>query len=171
MDSFGRILEILITVVLLFLVPLNYMATKQDMICQTYINTETSYLVDSVRNLGYLSESMYQTFLKRIHATNHVYEISFTHYKQVTDLIYEEGKEETEAEYANNYYGIYTEEISGMMETDKIYKMKQGDYFVLKIQNVDKTLSVKLKELFLNRKIEGAQILVVYGGAIRDEAY
>ena len=41
MDSFGRVIEILVTVVLLFLVPVYYISLKQDAVCRVQVQTET----------------------------------------------------------------------------------------------------------------------------------
>jgi hypothetical protein len=168
-------MELLVTVVLLFLVPLNYMAIKQDMICQTYITTEVSYLVDSVRNLGYVTDQMYTTFLRKLEATNQVYDVELIHYKRVIDPIIEE-----DAVVWNecNYYCTYTEDIlnqlymeNNMDDSVNCYRLNQGDYFTMKVSNKNKTFAVRLQEFFLNRSISAKQIMVVYGGAIRDEAY
>ncbi len=59
MDSFGKIIEILVTGVLLFLFPIYYLSLQQDAVCQSQVRTTTSYFVDSVRNQGYMTRNMY----------------------------------------------------------------------------------------------------------------
>ncbi len=154
------------------------MAIKQDMICQTYVTTEVSYLVDSVRNLGYVTDQMYTTFLRKLEATNQVYDVELIHYKRVVDPILEEN---TVVWNECNYYCTYTSDILNQlyMGTNDVdddgsvncYKMNQGDYFTMKVHNKNKTFAVRLQEFFLHRNLTAEQIMVVYGGAIRDEAY
>lgn len=172
MDSFSKIVEIMVTVILLFILPLNYMAIKQDNICQTYVTTETSYLVDSVRNLGYMTEGMYSTFLRKLDETNQIYDITLTHYKQVVYLLPEE-EEKKESEFENYYISAGTVDILDYLyeeETER-YEFQQGDYFIMEIKNRNKTYAGKIREMLLQRSLSGKEILVVYGGMIRDEAY
>lgn len=169
MDAFGRIVEIIVTAVLLFLVPLNYMAQKQDIISQSYVMSETAYLVDSVRNLGYLSKSMYETYLGKLRETNHVYRVELNHYSKRADR--EEGTEN----YRYHYYGIYTEDILDSLYSEEnhsaLYRFSQGDFFQMSVKNQDKTLASKIGEAILGQSISGPQIAAVYGGGIRDEIY
>lgn len=169
MEAFGRIAEIFVTAILLFLVPLNYTAAKQDMINQTYVMTETFYLVDSVRNLGYLSANMYETYLKKLKATGHVYQVDMTQYRKEA-VVRENGED-----YQYHYFGIYTEEIKAVLYSEKPepaeYRFGQGDHFLLKVYNLDQSFFSRMSELLTGRTSGGPQISVIYGGAIRDEAY
>lgn len=180
MESFGRIVEIIVTVILLFLVPIQYTAAKQDMVCQTYVSSETAYLVDSVRNLGYLSKNMYETFLKKLRESNHIYKIELTHYQKRSDI--QNSQEaalalEEDLNHSVNYYGIYTEDILNELYQASqggqsgSYYFRQGDYFSVKVMNLDKTLWAKIKEMLYGRSFHDNEIMAVYGGGIRDEAY
>ena len=110
MDYFGRVMEILVTVILLFIVPLNYMSARNELLCQNYVTTETTYFVDSVRNVGFINRQMYETFVKKLAITNIPYEVSMTHYKEKL-IQTEETDEFAEAESSllPYYYGIYHE--------------------------------------------------------------
>lgn len=166
MDSFGRIAELIITVLLLFFVPLEYMAVKQDAISQTYVTAETSYFVDSVRNLGYVNREMYETFIRKLDCTNNVYDIEMTHHRYKL--------EPNEDSYRGHYYSNDKGEILNTIyaETEKTqYLFHQGDYFLLKVKNKNKTFGNAVQELFLEFELPLEQIYVVYGGAIRDEIY
>ena len=164
MESFGRVVEIFITVVLIFIMPVQYFAIKQDMISQTYLTTETSYLVDSVRNLGYLNKEMYETYLRKINTTGNVYDVEMIHYEYVFEANGED--------YAKHCYCTYQEEILNLVydETKELgYRFHQGDYFVIKINNKNRTYSSFIQELLMGIHPPTEQIRVVYGGAIRDE--
>lgn len=166
MDSFGRILEIIITVVLIFLIPIQYFAIKQDMISQTYVTTQTSYLVDSVRNLGYLNKETYDTYLRKLQATNNVYEIKMTHYQ----FVYEAEEED----YAKHYYCTYENDILDQIYDENSierYDFHQGDYLMLKVKNKNKTYGTFMVHHLMGVNLSQEQIQVVYGGVIRDEGY
>lgn len=154
-------IEIIVTVFLLFLVPLQYIEMKQDLVCQVYVQNETIYFVDSVRNLGYVNRSMYQLFQKRIEQTNHVYHINLVHYKRL----------QSEETGGNQYVGTYTELILDELygEEDTKYSMNKGDFFSVEIVNKDKTLSTRIFEMLIDKTVTMDEIYVTYGGGIRDE--
>ncbi|ROR28189.1 hypothetical protein EDD66_105128 [Mobilisporobacter senegalensis] len=166
MESFGRVLEILITIILIFLIPIQYFAIKQDMISQTYVMTQTSYFVDSVRNLGYINKEMYESYLRKLYGTNNIYEIKMTHYQ----FVYE--AEETD--YRKHYYCFYEGDILEQVYNEageERYDFHQGDYLMLKVQNKSKTLGTFIVEQLIGTTPSLDQIQVVYGGAIRDEGF
>lgn len=166
MNAFGKMAELLVTICLLFFVPLQYMAAKQDIINQIYVTSETSYFVDSVRNLGYMNKEMYETFVRKIHCTGNTYKIEMNHYKYVLEPFGDS--------YRGHYYGSYGEEIREKIYSegkDREYLFHQGDYFVLKVKNKNKTFGNRMQEMFMRIKSPTEQIYVVYGGAIRDEIY
>lgn len=158
MDSFGRIIEILVTVVLLFLVPVYYVSLRQDAVCQSQVRTETSYFVDSVRNQGYLTRNMYELFLKELDNTGLVYHVELTYYKKVKVL-------NDEGEYEIHYEAAYTDELLGQ---EKI-QFQKGGFFKAEVENISKPLSAKIAEMLLSVDISERQIYAVYGGAVRDE--
>lgn len=190
MDSLGRIFEVMVTIVLLFFVPLSYTGAKQDMICQTYVTTETTYFVEAIRNAGCITRTTYETFQKKLAETGYVYDIDIIHYEET--MFYKEEEtadskrldfeildskaldsETTDAElYEGFYYGHYLNEIMEVLyEKEERYEMKQGDYIMVKVRNKNKTYGTKLQEWFLKRSIDTEQIYVVYGGSIRNEIY
>lgn len=147
----------------MFLVPVSYMASKQDSITQTYVTTETAYLVDSVRNTGFLSKQMYESFLKKLDGTGQAYEIQLNHYKKTVDI--------TQEEYLQYYHGIYKEDILAQLFNQEKgrYLFHKGDFFSVKIVNKNKTMAARLQGIFYGSLFSKNQIQVVYGGAIRDE--
>lgn len=166
MESFGRMFEILVTIVLIFFIPIQYFAVKQDMISQTYVTTQTTYLVDSVRNLGYLNKGMYESYLRKLQGTNNIYEIRMTHYQLVN--------EEENEDYTKHYFSTYEKDILNQVYEDSgngRYEFHQGDYLMVKVQNKNKTLGSILTGNFMGISPPKEQIQVVYGGMIRDEGF
>ena len=158
MDSFGRIIEIIVTVVLLFLVPVYYLSLKQDAVCRVQVQTETAYFVDSVRNQGYLTRNMYELFLKELDRTGQVYDVELTYYKKV------EVKNEA-GEYETHYESSRMEEFLSKEKAE----FQKGGFFKAEVKNISRPLSAKITDMVLSVDISDKQIYTVYGGAIRDE--
>ena len=172
MDSFGKIIGIYIGIVLMFIFPILYFAQKQDAITQTYVLTETSYFVDSIKNSGYITDDMYQRFIKKLDATNHLYTIEIEHSHPVINPVYDEKTNVFMDEFREHIYITYTDTImEGVYGSDRVYKFNQGDYITVKVYNRTKTYATKLQELLFSKRMPVEQIYVVYGGAIRDENY
>lgn len=158
MDSFGRIIEWILVVSFLFLLPIYYMALKQDAINQIYVTTETSYFIDSIRNCGYFTKQMYDTYEKKLMATNESYQITLVHYKYT--VLEEE---------SNQYRGEYEYIPIERLEKEEKYYFQRGDYIKAEVKNQSKTLSSRISQLLFKTEIGTNQIQVIYGGAIRDE--
>lgn len=163
MDSLGKAFAILISVSLFFIYPAYYMSLKQDNMNRMFITNEVIYFVDSVRNLGYFSGNMYDTFKKRLNTTGGIYEIEMVHYQKV---LYE-----ADGIYKGRYLGIYTEDILEKLYENSSYELKKGDFYSVKIYNKSKTIGNKVTELLLSIPITEKYAISAYGGAVRDEAY
>ena len=60
-DSFSKVVAILLSVVLMFIVPIFYMREEADRLKQTRIIEEITFFVDGVRNTGILSREDYSS--------------------------------------------------------------------------------------------------------------
>lgn len=170
MDAFGKIAELMVTVILLFLIPFQYMETRKDMMVQNYITTETAYFVDSARNLGYISKNMYETYQKKLSETGKAVDVQLEHYKKVKVLDEKKSLEQYEDVYENSYQEEGTREIlSELYEGTGIYGMHQGDFLKVKVKNLGVQKSGRVLSALLGMDVEFAQ--TEYGGMIRDEAY
>ncbi|MBE5926430.1 MAG: hypothetical protein E7270_05665 [Lachnospiraceae bacterium] len=65
-DSFSKIVAILISVILMFIIPISITRERQNEYKQTYVLSETMYLVDNIRNTGVLSKEMYNIYVNKI---------------------------------------------------------------------------------------------------------
>lgn len=158
MDAFGRILEILVTVVLLFFIPVYYTSIQQDLICQSQVRAQTVYFVDAVRNQGYITQNMYELFLKELDLTGQVYDVEISYYKK-TETINDEG------EYTTHYECSYGEEFL----TQEIVELEKGGFFKAEVENKSQPLSAKITKLLLGSDYSKRKIYTVYGGAVKDE--
>lgn len=163
MHGFEKIVELLITIVLLFLMPLQYAGAKTDVLNRTYVMTETAYLVDAVRSTGRLTDQMYQEYVRRLGTSGQVYEIQITHYEKLLN--------ETEEGYETYYHGVYTEDILTRMFEDRQYDFFPGDFFKVQVNSIGPSMAERLS--LFSKAGEGLgkkEVQVIYGGRIRNEA-
>lgn len=169
MDSFDKIVGILISVILLFLVPLMYLAQKQDVITQLFVSNKTTQFVDSIKNTGFLSYDMYLSFMKQMESTNNIYNIELTHAHKVIEPVYDETSNNYMEDYIIHYYNTYQDEILSEISSKGEYRFNQGDYVSIKIENKNKTYATRLQNMIFNTNINKGQIFITYGGMIRSE--
>lgn len=146
-DSLGKVVSIFIAVILMFLVPVKFYMERQENLNQTYLMTETVYLVDAIRNRGGISKEIYEEYLEKVSLLDGIYEIELKHvhfnYKSP-----EERKIIREDSY-------YTRQILEVLYRDGEYPMDLGDFFQVELYIYDHGIEVPM---------------VYYGGSIRYEA-
>lgn len=169
MNSFSKIIAFLLAAVILFLGPLLYMAQKQDAISQSYISHETAKFVDSIKNTGFLDREMYMDFINKIDTTNNLYHIEIVHSHKVVEPLYDENTGTLLNDYDIYYRNTYQDEILDTFDQGKEYNFAPGDYISVTVANRTRTLATKLMELIYSSDLSDEQILVSYGGMIRDE--
>lgn len=166
MNSLSKIISIIIAVILMFIFPIEYMAIKQDMLHQIYVTAQTTYIVDCTLNLGYLTKQMYEEYLKNLNLTGNIYDINITYYKYNINNL-----SDTNEDYSENYYGIYSEDVKEVIYSDGEYRFVKGDFLSFQVKNLNKTFATKIQELLFGRTLPTEQIVTTYGGMIKDEAY
>lgn len=172
MNSFDKIVALMIAILLLFIAPILYLAQKQDAITQSYVMSETVAFVDAIKNNGYLTDDMYNLFIRKLDDTNNLYEVKIEHAHQVINPLYKEESGEFLNDVSINYKTTYEDTIlKEIYEGSGIYTFDQGDYISVKIVNRSKTFAAKLQQIIYAREIPSIQIYVTYGGMIRDENY
>lgn len=167
-NGFGKIVEIFLFAILVFLMPLQYEAQKKDGMVEDYVLQETAYFVDSAANLGYLNRNMVELYEKKLAKTGYTYEVVFTLHKQKIYLSQEEENtditEREDYEYVKD--AVIREAIYG---EEGEYRMKQGDFLSVQVSSRGKTDYEQLRSFFLMRDVEHGGIFVQYGGMIKDE--
>ncbi len=169
MESFSKLVAIFLAVILLFITPLLYMAQKQDFISLLYISKETTKLVDSIKNSGYISKRMYESYIKAIDKTGNLYRIEITHSHKRVEPLVDVNTNDILQGFHVNFYNTYEEEILEAFDNNEDYNFNRGDYISIRVSNRNKTTAVSIMESILSRDIEDTQIVVTYGGMIRDE--
>ncbi|HEX2945645.1 MAG TPA: hypothetical protein VHT96_06795 [Clostridia bacterium] len=179
-NALSKVFALLIAVVILFVFPIKNELERQDETSRMYVLNETIGLVDSVRNLGYLSPRMYEEFLDELAATGNIYKVEMEHASLIYQPVYEYNAvsgtyDAVEGEYEQTYNSTYADVIGECLfpEADpaagKNYEMKQGDFFTVRVVNQNKTMATKIQEIMYGRSIMAEKIFVNYGGMIKDE--
>ncbi len=169
MNSFSKIIAFLLAANVMFIGPLFYMAQKQDSISQNYVSNETARFVDSIKNTGFLTRNMYMNYIKKIDNTSNLYNIEIIHSHKVVEPLYDENTGTFLNDFDTYYRNTYQDEIWGAFDQGEDYYFSKGDYISVTVVNRTRTLATKLIELFYRADIPDEQILVTYGGMIRDE--
>lgn len=164
MHGFEKMAELIVTIVLLFLVPLQYAGAKADMLNRSYVMTETAYLVDSVRATGKLTKQMYEEYEKKLGITRQVYEIEMVHYKKLLN--------ETEDGYQTYFQGVYTTDIREQLFSEiGRYELLPGDFFRIQVSRTGSSMAERFS-LFqgIPKQGEKFNVEVIYGGRVYNEA-
>lgn len=157
-DSLIVLFSIILAVFLMFIFPLMDTWERQDDISYMYIYASVVEFVDSARNLGYITEDMYTSFLQSVQSTGNRYEITMEHRNFELVPGFESGV----------YINTYTNSIVNKLTSDGRYDMSAGDYFFVSIKNTNKTQATQLKEVVYAGYQETFKIGVPYGGMVRN---
>lgn len=177
-ETLSKIIALVISILLLFIFPVENMLTRQDDITRTVVLNETAEFVDSVRNLGYITPLMYMQFTHALSTTGNIYEISMEHIHYRIDPIYIDKDDMTSFQHNYNVNNrvTYTDEIINRLfpenpDQDRYYYLSKGDIFKVKVVNINKTPATKVQQMLLMSDLPVKRIVVNYGGMVRDENY
>lgn len=161
MKSFSQICEILVTVVLMFFVPVSFFMCEQECLMTNYAQYQVIYFVDSIRNIGYLNQSMYEVFLENLSRTNSVYQVEITVYKRY----------QTSGDENSYLLGTYTDDILDIVYKEDRYTMHQGDFISVRIKRLSDTKIQKIMSILGVMNVSKSSLPIQYGGMIRDECF
>lgn len=91
MDSLGRLLAIIVAIILIILLPLQYVSMSQGETIDNIVNARMTEFTDTARHQGYISLEMYENFVNILDSTGELYDIELEAAHPVS------GKEVTEA--------------------------------------------------------------------------
>ncbi|MDF1618013.1 hypothetical protein [Petrocella sp. FN5] len=165
-----KILGIILSVILMFVVPIMNLYERQDNISYNIITTQLNQMTDSVRDIGGLDASAYHAFLRALDQTGNGYSISLEHYEKVYVPVYNEGGLFME-DYHISYEGFYKDDIEAVLNTGGFYPMNQGDMFFVSVQNVTPTKSQMVRQILHGMDSSYPTLIVRGGGMVRHESY
>ncbi|WP_110931529.1 hypothetical protein [Paenibacillus bouchesdurhonensis] len=194
--SLSKIMAIFIAVALLFGYPLYQQAQRQDELSQMVVHNAVTEFVDAVRTKGYITPRMYLELNRKLGATGNQYDIQMEHlHKRYNPVYFDPANPATfEGSFDIYFNGHYTEEIMAALfpnntepldSRKRIYPvstgdaaatrpdpMVAGDFFRVKVRNVNRTMAVILQDFFTNGNTgSNTKVYVTYGGMIINEDY
>ncbi len=177
-ETLSKVFALIITVLLLYIFPVENMLTRQDDITKVYVLNETAEFVDSVRNLGYITPVMYRQFSQVLSATGNRYVIMMEHRHINIQPIYTDPDDITsfQHDYSTHYQTFYNDDILKTLfpelnppPADTNYYLSKGDLFSVQVVNDNKTIATRVQEMLLMTDLPVRKIIVNYGGMVRDE--
>ena len=131
---------------------------RQDDISYMSVYANVVEFVDSARNLGYITDDMYYSFLRSVYSTGNRYQITLEHRNFELVPGFESGV----------YVNTYTNSIINKLNTTGRYDMEAGDYFYVSVKNTNKTQATQIQEVIYASTQETFKIGVPYGGMVRN---
>ncbi len=144
-DAFSKIVAILLSICMMFIIPVFYMKEESNRLKQTYILEEITAYVDGIRNTGILSMEDYDRLKNQLFNIGGGYSIEITHSKHIYD--------ETGAVIEYFLDKVYTPQILENFKNEEDYFLKKNDYLRVVIYDFDEN------------------VVAWYGGSVRYEAY
>lgn len=179
-NTISKIMAVILACLLLYIVPTYYTYLRQDDITQIVAKQAVINFVDSVRNRGYITPTMYREFESDLLASGNDYLIEIVHSKKRYDPVYDNSGN-FQNDVMVNYDEYVTQDILKILFPDnnwpvddkrRIYFMSVGDFFYVKVQNLNKTGATAVREFLTNSNTGTASELVVpYGGMVYNEDY
>ena len=115
-DTLQRVFSILISVLILFILPLYITFEKIDDISYSLALKITSNFVDNVTAKGYLTEEMYNDFVSELAVTGNVYDVKMEHVaKKYNPVYYIYGNDNNVVEVLD--YAMYAKDIRDRSKT------------------------------------------------------
>lgn len=157
-DTLQRVFSILISVLILFILPLYITFEKIDDISYSLALKITSNFVDNVTAKGYISEEMYNDFVSELAVTGNVYDIKMEHVSKKYNPVYyiydNNGKV-----LANLDYALYANSVNNA--TDNTLKTNYGIEYLLSHTDAEgnKVSNIKLSYGMSEIKYSEKQIL------------
>ncbi|OAB44542.1 hypothetical protein [Paenibacillus glacialis] len=180
-NSVAKVFAVIIAIVLLLIWPVSTALNKQDDISEVVVLNSVTYFVDSVRDKGYITPTMYNEFVDRMALTGNTYDIQMVHRHKRYDPIYSDNGV-FQAGYKVNYEEFFNAQINAKIfpinssETidspNRIYKFATGDFFDVTVINTNRTMGTLMND-FLTGGINNPneKIVIPYGGMVLNEDY
>ncbi len=159
--AFGKVAAILAAAVLFFFLPSVIAVQRQEAVIQLYVWEETVRMVDTVRNMGSLSDRQYEQYLSNITAVLDGAEITMVH---TADAIHceQEGLETVQKV-------VSEEQIIEVLEQSGRYVFQKGDFFRVAVRKKFPGLAERVLHAFSFSEQWDPAVYVYYGGSVRYE--
>lgn len=135
--------------------PVMAMGERAKTAAQLYLLTEETELIDSVCNVGFLNQNMYEQFQNRILRLPGIYEVKITIERK--ELQYEDEK----VSYVSRFWD--TDEIEEILRNEELFALYRNDFIRIRVTRKD------VRQSFCPGMDQ--TVNVFYGGTVKYEAY
>ena len=142
-DTFITVIAVVTVALVMFVFPLMAIANQNDDITQTSVQTLVSDFVNTCAKEGKITQNNYDNLIQKLHATGNTYSVELK--VQILDDNPSKKGQNINVIGENIYYSEFTNTIESKLKEDSVYKMKQGDYILAKVQNTNVTFGTQLK--------------------------
>ena len=147
-DTLITIIVIVLSAILIFVFPVLSMADRIDTASQTDVETITSDFVNQIRSTGKLTKDEYDVFLGKLTSTGNTYNIDLE-FRIMDENARKKALQSALDKIGENvYYSVYTTQIEKILETEGVYKLKEGDMVFTTVKNTNLTFSQQMKNIF-----------------------
>ena len=147
-DTFITVIALFLAAILMFVFPLMSMSDQTDKVSQLAVDSATKEFVDEIRSTGKITSDDYGEYVQTIGATGNSYNVDM----EVQKLDDNPGKKASQVTTTkigeNVYYSVYTSQIEEILDKDKVYPLKEGDFVTVSAKNTNITMSQQLKNFF-----------------------
>ncbi|MNP18508.1 hypothetical protein D3C76_1109920 [compost metagenome] len=180
-NSVAKVFAAIIAIVLLFIWPVSSALNKQDDISEIVVLNSVTHYVDSVRDKGYITPTMYTEFVDQIALTGNIFDIQMVHRHKRYDPIYSDDGV-FQGGYNVNFEEFYNAQFHEKLfprnssepvdSPNRIYKFATGDFFDVTVKNTNRTMGTLMND-FLTGSINSPneKIVIPYGGMVLNEDY
>lgn len=183
MDAISKAFAYLITIILLFVVPLSFNFERQDNLVKMTAQNAVTKFVDAVRNKGYITPTMYNELTDELGKSGYRYDINLTHEQKLYYPVYTDPANPNTftGDYQVHYQNNYAQQILPILfpnntlpkdSKSRIYKLNVGDYFKVEIKNTNRTNATVLRDFLTNGNTGNPTVVFIpYGGMVHNEDY
>lgn len=157
-EGLWKIAALLLSVVLLFVVPMYLSFERQDELIRHMIESDVRQTSDKIREIGYVDESLLNELEQELNATGYSYDLELEHL--------EKRFSEEDGQLKVFYEGTYTEDILAVIAGGQRYTCHIGDFFYIKVVNKTQTNANLLRKL-LGIRYKGFTLRIKSGGIVR----
>lgn len=155
-DSLTTIVAIFLAAILMFVFPLSAISEMNDNEALAMVQSYTTEFVDKIRSKGKITVEDYDAYIQKLNATGNSYDVNFE--VQIADS--NPGKKTENQQIGDTtYYGVYTSQVQEVLNSNKPYTLKEGDYVNISVKNTNTTISQMIKSVLYS--VTGDQSYVI----------
>lgn len=154
-NGIGKVCSILLAAFLMIVIPIMAMEERAKTAAQLYLLTEETAFIDSVCNVGFLNQNMYEQFQNKLFGLPGFYEIEIVVERK--ELQYENDK----VSYVSRFFD--TKEVEEILKEQGMFSFYRNDFVRICVTRKDG------KQPFFLGMDE--TVRVFYGGTVKYEAY